>query len=176
MSEFPVLPREMLLVLNCWVTLYKDRSSPVLLLCSLIFKHHGPDFQLKWISMPLFEVSESTVIYTSWGLRSLVTAIRLLLRRSVFATLGYLLHWTLRFPAQFDSERWWILFVGLALRWTWYKDSGQTHFKKKWGRSPTPVIDFSWLRLHLGTAIADSSRVRCKKVLQDGALHKDNSV
>lgn len=93
-SELPVLPRGTLLVLNCHLWLYRDCSSLVLL-CTLIFKRHGPDFQLKWISMPLSEACESALIYTSWRLPSLVTVIRLLLCRSMFATLVYLLHCTL---------------------------------------------------------------------------------
>lgn len=115
-SELTVLSRGMLLVLNCCVRLCKDHSSLVLLLCSLIFKCHGPDLQLKQINMLVFEASESTLIYTSWRLRPLVAVLRLLLGRSLFATLVYLRHWALLCPAQFYTEGRWVLFARLTLR------------------------------------------------------------
>lgn len=76
----------------------------VLLSCSLIFKCHGPDLQLKQINMLVFEASKCTLIYTSWRLRPLVAVLRLLLGRSLFATLVYLRHWALLCPAQFHTE------------------------------------------------------------------------
>lgn len=76
----------------------------VLLSCNFIFKCHGLDLQLKQINMLVFEASKCTLIYTCWRLQPLVAVLRLLLGRSLFATLVYLRHWALLCPAQFYTE------------------------------------------------------------------------